>query len=214
MIIRNRQSRTHRGTAMVEMIMVIPLLATIIGVTYFFGWSWLNQQQVRVVDRYLAWRSVYGGGTPTQETLNSNFFDGRATVNSGNSIDIQSGRSVILDPSSTVLQTSQDFLDKVGASDQSAGGLATELLNQPWPGGHAAIVNAQFPSSIGLWNQYQGSITSRSGREGDEWRYRQATQNRVIADYYFENLNSTMDGVGDPASPMAQMIKRLYEQGW
>jgi len=191
---------------MVEMIMVIPLLATIIGVTYFFGWSWLNQQQVRVIDRYAAWRGVYGSTAATQENLNSQFFDGRATINSGSSI--------VIDSTSAGLQTPLDFVDKVGTVNQTAGSLANELVNQPWPRGLSVNVSAEFPSSIGLWNKFQGAITSRSGREGVEWRYGQAGQAGVISERYFEDVNSAMDSVQDPGTTMAQMIKRLYQQGW
>ncbi len=52
-----RASRRH-GTAVIESIFCVPLIAIILGLTFFFGWAMRNQQRVIISDRYAVWRLV------------------------------------------------------------------------------------------------------------------------------------------------------------
>ena len=65
-----------RGTAMLEFIMCIPLMAILIAAIFFFGWVMRNQQRVRIATRYASWKHVYDTSPSTQQ-LNEKFFDDR-----------------------------------------------------------------------------------------------------------------------------------------
>ena len=53
--------RRRRGTAMIEFVLCIPLLALVIAAVFFFGMVMRNQQRLRAADRYVVWRTVHNG---------------------------------------------------------------------------------------------------------------------------------------------------------
>ncbi|MFW6066153.1 MAG: TadE family protein, partial [Planctomycetota bacterium] len=81
----SRQAAT--GVALAETVMVIPLLALVLGLTFFFGWVMTNQQRVRQASRYAAWRRVVRDSGISTRTLNRTFFGDTAE-----SVGVSGGR--------------------------------------------------------------------------------------------------------------------------
>jgi len=192
----------RRGTAMVETVMAIPLLAMILGLTWWVGWAMTNQQRVKASDRYTAWRANYGGGVTT-DSLNTDFFQLKANPNT---MDISYG----VGANTTVT----DYVNAAAQVSQGAAGLADSGPRQRYPQGRRVSVSAEFPTSIGLWNRYQGSITSSHSRDGVEWRYHQASLIVPVIDQYLPTIEAAMMGVHAPADGMAMMVRGLYGNGW
>jgi len=184
--------------------MAIPLLAMILGLTWWVGWAMTNQQRVKASDRYTAWRTNYGGGV-TNDSLNTDFFQLKANPNT---MDISHG--------SGANTTVTDYVNAAAQVSQGAAGLADRGPRQRYPQGHWVSVSAEFPTSIGLWNRYQGNIKSSHSRDGVEWRYHQASLIVPVIDQYLPTIEAAMIGVHAPADGMAMMVQGLYNNsgGW
>jgi hypothetical protein len=201
MVNRLRKSAAHRrGTALVEMVLVVPLLAGIIALIYFFGWSMGNQQKLRITDRYLAWRSVYGGSL-THDQINDRFLDNKASY-----IDVDFAHS----PS----DTADELVTASGSYSQAARSLAEGTVLNRFPRGHTDRIVAEFPSSVGMWQKFTGAMQDGSGREGVEWRRGQAHLNPTLTDLFLRDVDTTVSGISDPGQQMGQMIRNLYLGGW
>lgn len=195
-----RHNRKTKGTALVEAVFAIPMLALILGLTWWVGWAMTNQQHVKAADRYTAWRSTYGGGVTT-DSLNTDFYQRKANVQ-----DISYGNGQA--------ETVRDYCDLASRFSQAAGGLADGGPRQRFPRGTQVTVSADFPTSVGLWNRYQGAIHSEHFREGVEWRYGQAAINTTVLDQYMTSMDACLSGVQQPGDGMAQMVRTLYSNGW
>jgi hypothetical protein len=118
----------RHGTAMLEFIMVIPLLAVVIAGTFFFGQLMRNQQRLRIADRYEAWQPE-GDSNPL-------LFDGR-----GENVSIRTGTG----PTETL----EDLYAQASGESPEADRLAEWLLLTGSPGrfprGWSRRVDAEFP---------------------------------------------------------------------
>lgn len=121
----------RRGTAMVEFVLVLPLLLTVLAATFFFGWAMMHKHQVSVADRYAAWRRVETGGWPSEDRINEVCFADRA-------------KDVDLVSEAAVRQTARDLVDVAGQQGAPVELLAEELVVERYPGGKRARVSATF----------------------------------------------------------------------
>ena len=201
---RTRQVRraTRRGgTAIVEFAVCIPLLALVVVVTFFFGWAMVNQQHVWTADRYAAWRQVRTGSVPSDDSLNQDFFAGRA-------------RNVLTARDDGTSRPEQDFVDDVAGDSGPAGDLARGLVLDRFPKGLGVHDQAEFPTDVAVWERYTGAIQSRSSRIGVEWRWRQARCETVVADQLLPTLDGTLQTLPNPATGMGAFLRSLYRNNW
>jgi hypothetical protein len=192
--------------------MSLPLIAFIIGMTFFFGQAMVNQQHVKVADRYVAWREAVTGKDQSGVDLNPLFFQRRA----GN-ISIQTG--VWPDPDPTV-QKMADTVDKLVRTSQQQllpQFVQTQIVAQ----GRLAKVAADFPTDVGLWNRLglTGAITSYCAREGGSWSRGQLSYGDVIGTVYLGSLESGLQNLlNNPDNSLAQglikVIFGLYQSDW
>lgn len=195
-----RRMRRRRGTALVEMAMAIPLLATIIGLTFFFGWAMKNQLQVQTSSRYAAWRRVRTSGGVSRQHINALFFDERAE-----NIDITSSAG----PQATL----QDLADEAGGMSARAHMLAEDTVVGGWPRGQAIEVAAGFPSDIDLWARFGGRIKSYHAREGHQWqRSGQVSYLRTIRERFLYDLDAAVSRIDD--TTLRDNLRELYEKRW
>ena len=200
------ESRPRRGAAMIEMVLVIPFLAFMIGVIYFFGWAMMHQQHVKVSDRYASWRAVYGGGT-TGDNLNDYFFR-----NQGTNIELAYEAA----PGDTAA-TYDDYLAAASRMGQMPAGLADRTVvqgNQGFSRGHYTNVAAEFPHRSGVSSLYKGQIRAGAGRQGLEWRRAHANEVAALVDQFLGDVDSAMNGVPGDGNAMGQVVRRLYLDGW
>lgn len=190
-----------RGTATVEFVMAIPLLAMVMAGTFFFGWAMRNHQRMCVADRYAAWRSVYVAA-PSAGALNAECFDGRGE---GTSLTITAGPDGTLDA----------FVAVAGEQSPLAGELAEELVAEelvPW--GAEACVESQFSTSVAFWRRLaRGAMETRHVREGPDWVRGEVYVGAAIRELYLDDLDRALYGQAATTS-IGQSLRRLYEQGW
>ena len=197
----------RKGTMALELYMVIPLLAFIVVLIFFLGWAMVNQQSVRVSDRYAAWSNVYGGGC-SNIAINQNFMENSAA-------------NVLLDYAPGSTQTAQDLVRNAQNGDPSplgAGVLAGDLIPNYAPVGCRDAVSAEFPSPPGaaLWQRWQGPIQDGYGREGVEWRRSELREVQTIKKLYLTDIDNMIPTIPIPGDGMGKMIQNLYSDtsGW
>ena len=186
---------------MIEFVLVIPLLALIIAITFFFGRSLMNKQHVTVSDRYTAWREVLTGSQVTDRNLNAMFFRDRAV-----DVDIRRGDG----PDETL----SDLADAAGYVSAGAETLAYETAVERFPRGRAADVAAQFPTQGGIWRQLTGAIHSTHARDGVQWQRGQASNQRVVAQEFLGQVDDALNGIAAPGTEIGKFFRRLYLAGW
>lgn len=177
--------------------MVIPLLALVLGLTFFFGWVMTNQQHVRQAARYTAWRRVVRNSGVGADELNRRFF-----ADSAEQVDISGGRS----GEPTLL----DYSDALSSFSSPAGDLAEATAVESFPRGRWARVSAEFPTDVGLWRRFSGAMRARHSREGVEWRRGQASVEKAIRELHLGGLEDSLDGIPSPGSTLAERLQNLY----
>jgi len=190
-----------------EFVMIVPLIATIIGLTFFFGWAMKNQQRVKVSSRYHTWRRLYCGSYPKHRTegrtltLNEMMFNDEAggVGTSGGQGPIDSLEELV----SAVAEYGH------GAQSQE---LAEALVMEHCPRGQSGEVGAGFPTKVGIWERFQGSIHHRHTRDGKEWRRGQFSYLEPIKDLFLYELDEEIQAIAHPQ--LRENLRRLYLKRW
>ncbi|MCL2701713.1 MAG: pilus assembly protein [Phycisphaerae bacterium] len=192
--------RQRRGTALVEAVLALPLLMVILGLVWWVGWAMTNQQRVKSAAHYAAWRGAYGDGV-TEAEIERVEFVGKGTV-----------REYTLGGGPR--ETIDELVDVAALASPQAAHLADRGPRARYRKGNFVRLSGEFPTSVGLWNRYQGDIRSRAGREGPTWRHRDAAIRDAILEMYFPELDTRMRSVPRPGDGMAEMVRDLYISGW
>jgi len=193
-----RRVPRRRGAAMVEFVLALPLLAILIGLTFFFGWAMRNQQGVIVSARYAAW----GGGTDSS-SLNAMFMDDKA---GGVTVSTSTGPD----------QTRQELLEQAGTFGADAYRLAYEALYgaEPLGAGVSATVSAGFPTNVAMWRRFEGDIVKQHACDRAPWRRGQGQVLSAIRSQFLTDLDQQLQQVPPEAQPLAETIRRLYTDPW
>jgi hypothetical protein len=199
-----RRAIRNSGTALIEFVMAIPFLAAIISLTFFFGWSFANQQAVKVSDRYLAWSDVAGNtraapsGVQSATNINSTFMQAKG-------VNIQTNYNNSLPASTDTLN------DLVSDAGQVAGPVAQYMADNS-PQACSVSVGAQFPNQA--WQQFTGQIVDGFAREGVEWRHTQASCEPAIINQYLAPMDRFFVNMPAPANSLAGTFRTLYNGSW
>ena len=207
----------RRGTVMIEFMMVIPLLAAILGYTFFFGWAMVNQQHVKIADRFQTWRRVRAGSRVGAKTLNERIFQGHLDEDEYSRNGQDGGTQT-----RNTFETFSDLVDKAQAQSEDAGFLAESLLgtyeeSSKAERGRLTTVRGKFPSEIGIFQSvedYQGAIKHTHMRDGRAWRWRQLRCEDIIKDEFLSELDETLEDVPSPGDGLAGMAQDLYLKKW
>lgn len=211
--------RGRRGAAMIEFVVVMPFLALILGLTFFFGYAMKNQQRVLTAARYQAWRHVWrwhGCGCEwckqywdrPHPTLNEVFFDDVAgSVGTGGAGGPMESLEELVDSTSEYGATTYELADHLifGEDDQEG-----------WDG-HVArwigsSVSASFPSDIHLFEKFSGSIRAKCVREGAEWRRGQINYLEPVRDLFLQDLDDQILSIQHER--LRENLRRLYLKRW
>jgi len=195
----NRNHR-QRGTAILEFVLCVPLLALLIAATFFFGWAMRNQQRMRTADRFAAWRAVETS-EPTAEQLNVLFFAGR-------------GRDIRLFSDSGPLETLEAWAASADEHSDAGGRLVEELLDKELlPRGRSDTIRSRFATSVEYWRRLAvDPIESHHAREGQPWRRGQVNVGRAVGNLYLDNLDAKVDTVA--GTDVGEAVQSLYLEGW
>ena len=196
-----RDKRQSRGTALVEAVLALPLLIVVLGLVWWVGWAMANQQRVKAAANYTAWRSVYDGGAPVPESLEKVEFVGKGEVRNYSRGGGPAG-------------TLDELVDAAMLVSSDAAVVADRGPRVRFPKGSFVRLSGEFPTSVGLWNRYQGDIRGRAGREGVTWRWSEASLRESMVEVYFPAMETCLIGVRQPGDGMARMIRGLYWGGW
>ena len=199
--IRRRPRLHRRGTATIELVAIIPILAGITGLMFFFGWALMNKHQVLLADRYSAWQRVETGTWPTEDKLNEIVFNERAV-----DVDLAGG--------AVAAETAADLVTEAGYYGPGPEELARELLLNLFPKGRQATVTADFDSNEALWERFSGAIRHTHSREGVTWRRDEVRCWTTLRDLYYMEMDDSLQRVPPPANNMAGMIRGLYLAHW
>ena len=198
--------RQRRGAVLIEFVMCIPLLGLVTAAIFFFGWAMMNQQHVRVSDRYATWRSLYGwqeyksedgNSLHPHEILDLLFFRDKAT-----SVGIGGYGGV--DPDSI-----PGMVEAAGTYGAHPENVARESVQNKFPHGRVANVSAGFKPILRIWQRLSGAIRSRHYREGVEWRRGQVSYLEVIRDLFMSELDEAARGC-----QLSDEIRALYLKRW
>jgi hypothetical protein len=187
-----------------EFVMCVPLMALIIGLTYFFGFAMRNQQRVRVASRYQAWRRVHPDGRPRYSdsrwlTLNEMFFGEAAE---GVSAGGGSGPDDSL----------HELVEATDPYGPQTADLAEALVMDHFPRGAPASVSAHFPTRVVMWQKFQGAINQHHIRDGVEWRRGQMSYLEPIKDQFLEDLDDVIQGIDH--AELRNNLRALYLKQW
>lgn len=199
---------------MTEMVLVLPFLAVILSLTFFFGWAMMHKEQTLLASRYSAWSRADTGVWADEARLNDIVFANKAatltlTQDSGDPTGSAWGAS------GGANTTPGDLVAAVGSVSQVASALADEMVNGRFPHGYRSIVSAEFTPTQNFWSQFRGAISGRDLREGTSWRRADsASPWNVLRDQFYSPFDAALESVAPPANDMAQMIRNLYLGYW
>ena len=194
----------RRGTAIFEFVLAVPLLAVVLGLTFFFGWAMMHKHQVLAANRYSAWQRVTTGAWPSENRLNDVAFNNRAS-------------SVSFSSEAPVDETADDLISEAGNMSPRTQILAEELIDEHYPPGRRAHVSADFNPRQALWQNVMEDmydIHHRHGREGVTWRRDEVSCWSALRNLYYSELDDSLGRVSAPADGMAQMVRGLYLTRW
>lgn len=192
----NNSSR--RGAVTLEFVICMPIFGAMIALTFFFGWSLVHQQNVKMASRNSAWRAVRGPMDPTAMEINRNYFTDK-------------GSDVVLALTGGPGTVYNDYLDSVGPVGLP---IAQDLTTKYSGRVGRAYVSSAFPTSVGLWQKFEGSIHSELSRESLEWRRNDADNNDIIRDRYLSDLDKTLESIPAPGNGMGVVMRSLYLAHW
>jgi hypothetical protein len=199
----------RRGNVMIEFVAIIPLLGAVMGFTFFFGWAMVNQQHVKIADRFQTWRNVRAGSRVGAGTLNERIFQGYLDEDAYHQ---NSGTYT-----SETVKTLQGLVEAADVQSPNASAFAYTMVMERSPRGSWTTVFGRFPNEIGIFQQvenYNGAIKHTHMRDGVEWRWRQVWCEPVLRDEFLSELDSTLQGVNSPGDGLAHMAQSLYMIRW
>jgi hypothetical protein len=84
-----------------------------------------------------------------------------------------------------------------------------------FPGDSSATVSAEFPSSVKLWEQFEGAISKTHARDGPPWqRDSGASILPALRRRFLDELDDRLENVQPAAQELADRIQRLYGHPW
>ena len=187
---------------MIEFVMIIPMIAMIIGLTFFFGWMMANRLQVRESSRYAAWRHARTDQAVGAGKLNDEFFQHRAT-------DVGMTRGLGAE------ETINDLIAAAGTFGNTHAVFADAVIWNCGHQGRTVRVRAKFPSDVGLYRRFQGRLASYHARDGKQWRREDdLTPERDVRDVFLADLDDALEALESGGSRMAKVMRVTYLNKW
>lgn len=225
-------SRRHSGTAMLETVLVLPLVFVILGLVFFFGNAFEREQQQRILARYDVAR-VANQATPLapatpaglngqQDAMNELFFDGAADI-------------VSVDWDGYISPGGQGLIELAANRSTPTGDLAAGIVNRAQQGTKIKLV-VDFTRSNRIFEAVNGPIRRRSVHPGPSWAYADAmvesadgnvinpplTANWMydrnnnhlraeasVRDVFYLDFNRQLDDFAEPATHMVRLIRGM-----
>lgn len=204
------------GSAVIEMVLVVPILGVFFALVFFFGWVMMHKQQVVVADRYAVWQRIDTGVWPSKDHVNATSFQNRA-------IDVN------LDHWPSGSPPADNLVAQATDRSPQAGDFSTRLIGGDsgvFPSGRTADVKADFQAGRSFVQFLERQMNQPSGggaqymghhhsREGISWRRNEVNPWNTLRDVFYQDFdNALQQQQSTPAAQMAQMIRNLYLASW
>lgn len=163
-----------RGAAMLEALLVLPLIMFVLSLVVYFGFAMERMQRGMMVDRYESWRGAAKAPGPAAgltagvslEPLRETFFAG-------------DDPTLRLEPSDFFPIESSDDLERAAGQESTSAGALSGQYFQEFPRGRSMRFFVSSPTGSALWDRLlPGSIPHRHTVMDTDWRF----MNYVIDD--------------------------------
>ncbi len=177
-----------RGTAMTEMVLVIPFVAVVLSLLLYLGGAVVRLKGAHVVDRYEAWRQVGKGpapaasGAPVPPRIKENSTDGEAGNNQQLNALFFDKRAAELEYASERYYPEAALAGQVDLAYQESevvGRLAARQLqtirdmdaqNDSMMIGRKVKFTTDFPVGGSIWSKFEKPYKHQHVRIGNTWR--------------------------------------------
>lgn len=161
--IRNRQ----RGTAMIEALLVLPLIVFVLSLVVYFGFSMERMQRGMMVDRYESWRGASKAPGPSAGlTANTSTLQLRQTFFAGDDVTLS------VEPADYFPVEADDSLERAASGFSAGAGALRGQYFQEFPRGRSLRFFVSSPAGSDLWEQLlPGSIPHRHTVMDTDWRF-------------------------------------------
>lgn len=206
---RNRTRRRAKGTALLELVMIIPVIGLVIASIFFFGKYMHHQQHLTAAGRYHVWRSFHGwidmadeqGNilTPTEQV------DWLFLYNQSEDLNLEGVHGM-------GTETIDILIDVADSYSSDAGELAEASIGDRFDHGRWGRVSARFPNDQPIWDAMSGRIRARHMRPGRVWRRGQVSYLQPLRDQFLERLDNAVQGFA--SDPLRENLEALYLRRW
>ncbi len=216
-------SHRDRGSAMTEMVLVLPLILVVLSLLLFFGLAMTRLQRSSVTDRYEAWRQTLYAPGPGAEfeklrpefgdagLLNEAFFADNAD---GLTIEDRSGRVTVDAPTDTVAVAAELI------NEGSDALIYEQALRSPawW----RIDLATEHTSSVPLYQRFAGPVRHQHTRIDGDWAFAswieqlhrgdRIVMGRILTDEaHFIGDDNDSDGRRDLDDLRPQALDGIYE---
>ncbi len=221
---RLRRYMQAKGTAMSEMVLVVPFLLVVVAYVFYFGRGMVRVQRAQVMDRYEVWRQVSrtpGGPKYTEPAGQDNGPQLNDTFFAGNAISVDdSGETWQYFPDDAPLE----LVQQISAFSGDAARLAEEA-HDAFPKGRSVGFSTGHEEKVPLWKIFDGKIRHRHTRLDNEWKFANnwngsgpgAEQSGggpwmmpEIRDVFIDDFDGIMENLENGGNYMAERIRWIY----
>ena len=196
-----RSTGRARGSAMVEMALVLPVLMIILLLVVFFGRSMVRKQNVIIATRHAAWRNAKTLAALDEPTLVQMHFP--EPPGKKPTLTTDRGHDTPADAAKAMVNGAYQVSDP-------AGEFADTVVNDRFPGGERMWMQADFPPESLPLEQFSKTVMDRHVREGVAWQRRHTDIWREVRDQFIEEFDNQMTGGG----PLTDVVRNLYLRRW
>ena len=165
---RTQAQPVRAGTAMGEMMLVLPLLMVILALLVYFGRGVVRVQHAQVMDRYEAWRQAAGAPGPGVQSasdnpqLNQLFFGANAAA-------IEHDGSGYF-PNQATDQLIAAVAARNAPTEYQLPELVTAIISQN-PRGRTDTFTTRHDTGVPLWQRFSRPTRHRHTRIGHDWAH-------------------------------------------
>lgn len=188
---RTSRFRRARGAAMIEGLLVLPIIMLMLSLAIYFGLSMQRFERTMMMDRYESWRGAARAPGPSAgTTADSSTLELRDTFFAGDN------PSVGFEPSDYFPIEPTDDLRQAASSLN--GGAAT-LMGQyfaQFPRGRSIRFSVTDQSGVALWDRlFPGALRHRHTKMDTDWKF----FNHVVeGNRWYDDRTGTWETVYDP----------------
>lgn len=225
-----RQTPSHhtRGSALMELVLALPLFFLLLSLMFFFGRSLVRSQEAEVMSRYESERQAEHVPFPapaavegeSNGVMNNVFLGGDAS-----SVAFRAGDGFPSDGADRLVELA-------GSGYAGEAGIYLDACFERFPAGSVARFTTRYDEANGFWQELSGPIHSAHARMANDWRFVNGLQVEALEDgseawqptgpkvsnvptlneVFFRDFIDRLDVHADRGNELARVISRFYER--